>query len=71
MDSLILDYILAHIARQGELWTEGEHANKLLDGRWKSEKNKRIKILENAEQYHRIWVIPCEKVPNDRWRQSV
>ncbi|KAK2170134.1 hypothetical protein LSH36_4g11046 [Paralvinella palmiformis] len=30
-DSLSLDYLLAYIARQGDLWTEGEHANKLLD----------------------------------------
>ena len=31
IDSLCLDYLLALTARQGKIFTQGEHANKLFD----------------------------------------
>lgn len=34
MESIVIDYLLQLMARQGKVWTESDHANKLMDSKY-------------------------------------
>ena len=34
MESIVLDYLLALVARQGKVWTESDHADMYMDGKF-------------------------------------
>ena len=36
IESIILDYLLSTVARQGHVWTESDHADMAMDGKYRN-----------------------------------